>query len=54
MPKPHAQPFVKVPVYVLTCPLECRFNSSAQDRFLVMAAEMEQTSGTGPAELTQF
>ncbi|KAF4027303.1 hypothetical protein G4228_019294 [Cervus hanglu yarkandensis] len=27
---------------------------SAQDRFLVMAAEMEQTSGTGPAELTQF
>ncbi|KAB0404409.1 hypothetical protein E2I00_011028 [Balaenoptera physalus] len=27
---------------------------SAQDRFLIMAAEMEQSSGTGPAELTQF
>ena len=27
---------------------------SAQDHFLVMAAELEQTSGTGPAELTQF
>ncbi|XP_012887645.1 PREDICTED: motile sperm domain-containing protein 2 isoform X2 [Dipodomys ordii] len=27
---------------------------SAQDRFLIMAAEMEQPSGTGPAELTQF
>nr|KAF6492610.1 motile sperm domain containing 2 [Molossus molossus] len=27
---------------------------SAQDRFLIMGAEMEQLSGTGPAELTQF
>ncbi|MEJ1281285.1 motile sperm domain containing 2 [Cricetulus griseus] len=27
---------------------------SAQDRFLIMAAEMEQPSGTGPTELTQF
>ncbi|XP_075395753.1 motile sperm domain-containing protein 2 isoform X1 [Tenrec ecaudatus] len=27
---------------------------SAQDRFLIMAAEMEQPSGTSPAELTQF
>ncbi|XP_058147785.1 motile sperm domain-containing protein 2 isoform X1 [Dasypus novemcinctus] len=27
---------------------------SAQDRFLIMAAEMEQSSGTGPAELAQF
>ncbi|KAM5197201.1 motile sperm domain-containing protein 2 isoform 1-T1 [Hipposideros larvatus] len=27
---------------------------SAQDRFLIMAAEMEQSSGTGPAELSQF
>ncbi|XP_055471752.1 motile sperm domain-containing protein 2 isoform X1 [Psammomys obesus] len=27
---------------------------SAQDRFLIMAAEMEQSTGTGPAELTQF
>uniref|UniRef100_A0A8C6QJ39 Motile sperm domain containing 2 n=1 Tax=Nannospalax galili TaxID=1026970 RepID=A0A8C6QJ39_NANGA len=27
---------------------------SAQDRFLIMAAEMELSSGTGPAELTQF
>ncbi|KAK7796864.1 hypothetical protein U0070_021147 [Myodes glareolus] len=27
---------------------------SAQDRFLIMAAEMEQSSGTGSAELTQF
>lgn len=30
------------------------FVVSAQDRFLIMAAEMEQPSGTGPAELTQF
>ncbi|XP_006088654.2 motile sperm domain-containing protein 2 isoform X1 [Myotis lucifugus] len=30
------------------------FPVSAQDRFLIMAAEMEQTSGTGPAELAQF
>ncbi|XP_037368585.1 motile sperm domain-containing protein 2 isoform X1 [Talpa occidentalis] len=27
---------------------------SAQDRFLIMAAEMEHSSGTGTAELTQF
>lgn len=27
---------------------------SAQDRFLIMAAEMEQSSGTGQTELTQF
>ncbi|XP_040853303.1 motile sperm domain-containing protein 2 [Ochotona curzoniae] len=30
------------------------FTVSAQDRFLIMAAEMEQSSGTGQAELTQF
>lgn len=30
------------------------FSASLQDRFLIMAAEMEQSSGSGVPELAQF
>jgi len=34
--------------------LRAGFAASLQDRFLIMAAEMDQSSGAGVPELTQF
>lgn len=40
--------------YFYFFPLRAGFAASLQDRFLIMAAEMDQSSGSGVQDLSQF